>query len=234
MRVVALVVLIILIGFFWYVGKQNTQNQTSEPDLIYTNPEILAQKEQEKKLIEFIETRMTEQGGLQSASSSDFNPQVVFTDKNIITSADNSQNSLKKYGLNLKTALGALGEVSLKEANLTVKAITDQDPTQLVGIKSRSGEFHYAIRQLASTTVPTKATNIHLTLINSLAHLANLLDQMALALQEPLVALEAAKMYSVDSIEFYNVVIKINQFFTENKIVFTEAELLPPKPTNNQ
>lgn len=223
-RVVALVVLIVLIGFFWYVGKQKNKKMLDQGGLTYTSPELIAQQEQEKKLSAFIQTKIAEQGGLQNASVSDFELAPVFSDADLIISTDNSPAALKQYGLNLKASLAPLGAVNPNEAKTVIEAIDNQDQAKISILENRAAEFYQMTQMLASTSVPSKATNLHLALTNHIIHLNNLLVDMAGALTEPVVALEAAKVYSVASIEIYNTLSDLDTFFTDNKITFSEND----------
>ncbi len=229
----ALIVLIVLIGFFWYVGKQKS-GTSGATDLIYTNPELTAAKNKERNLTSFIETKIAEQGGLQDSSLADFEFKTAFTAKDFSTTGDNSAEALKQYGLKLKDSLVPLATLSPSEANLVIEAIDNQDRAKIAALQKRAFDFNIMVAALASTTVPTKALVIHLELTNTIAHLGRLLTQMTQALTEPIVALEAARAYSIDAAEFYNVLGKTNQFFNDNNVDFSDSERLKINFGGNQ
>lgn len=230
-KVVAFVVLIILIGLFWYVGKENENYKQEDTNLIYTNEELIYNKQREQKLTKFIEEKITEQGGLIEASAEDFAATNFYNSSNIKTSPDNSPQTLKDYSLRLKDYLSPLATLSHQEARLAIEAMEDQDFNKILTIQKRAAQFAQMNQQLENMIVPSKAIEIHLELLNGISHLKNLLNSMALALEEPLIALEAAKAYSVDALEFYNTLNKTNAFFSENNIEFSDTEKLKVSPT---
>ena len=54
--------------------------------------------------------------------------------------------------------------------------------------------------------------------------LGKLISNMALVLDQPVLALESATEYQKQSIQFFNSINKLNTYFLDNKVLFDDAE----------
>lgn len=228
-RVVALILLVILIGLFWYVGK-TSQPKTS---LVYVSPEQIAEQKHTKQLEELIAQTMAEKGALQQQVF-DANPEPAYSTSSSKISNDNSPAALKAYGLSIVAIMQPLSNQQTNNAQLVLDILNTQDQTKVTQLENSAQVLGTVAQQMSLLVVPSKALAVHLAATNKLAILADLLGQMSLVLDEPDLALTASITYTTVLNDFYIAGYNLNQFFDDNKIEFTDAERgLTPAGTTN-
>ena len=89
--------------------------------------------------------------------------------------------------------------------------------------KIKNGHLR-VVKALKEIGVPASAGEIHLSILNSLFKVSQLVFMMEQAPQEPLLALESAREHEYALLDVYRSLKELNNYFRERNIIFEKEE----------
>ncbi len=157
-------------------------------------------------------------------SSAAIKPSLVITADRLTIKPDN-QIDLKNYGLALSAALKPVGDMSLEYMPaIPLIALQTQNPLDAKPLTLMKVLLLQRIDTLIKTPAPQSAKDLHLSLINSLLFLSELIYNMEKVLTEPILALESADRYTIEYIKLLKITESFNKYFTAKGVVFSPED----------
>lgn len=225
-----IVILAVTIGGIWYVRQPKSVTVVKPVSATSTKPVIAEVKlfaTGQNNLTTIVVDQLDEVLASAKAKLPSEQPRTITTQyqlTNLKITADVSTSSLRRYGLALVSALKPYGTDRQNEIALMLSALNQKDQTKVSQLIATVTTNKQVVASLLNVLVPRNLMNFHLALINHLSEGIALLTDMSLILDNPYLALSSADLYRVQKLSFYNDIGKINGFFKESGIVFTEAE----------
>jgi len=224
-----IVILLLTIGGFWYAdhkpnSSQTTKNSTDSsasspsPEAIINIQAYTTGRDQIDRAIstELAKTGTTSSRALQTAKP--------YTNNNLIISYNISPTALRAYGLKVVEALKPLDNKNEGAIAIMLDILQTGDRSQVQKITDQAMATKKALADLLKISTPKTASTVHLALITALSRNSATLSDMTTILDHPSIALQAADLYRVQSLDFLKAVNRLNQFFRDNNIVFTSEE----------
>lgn len=224
-----IVILLLTIGGFWYANNPitlshavknstETSTRTPNPEAIINIQTYTAGRDQIDKAIsaELAKTGTTSSRTIQTAKQ--------YTTTNLVISYDTSAVALHAYGIKVASALKPLGNDTGNPIAVMLNILQTGDQSQVQTIIARATASKQALADLLKIPTPKTAAAIHLALINAVASNGASLRDMATILDYPSIAIQSADLYRVQSLDFVKAVNRLNQFFRDNNVVFSDNE----------
>ncbi len=210
-----LLVAVGVMGFLWYLG--GVANKLSPDDT---------------RLISLV-ARANNSAPLITAPTPS-QPAWQYSPSDITISATTQPSAIRAYGLELANILRFYAEPEWQnEMALTVRAIKNDDALAAKMIVAQRLRQQQAVGQLVNVVTPEDAADIHLQLINTILRLAELDFAMEKIFDQPILALENARIYPQHYSELWQIFAKINQYFLDREIVFSSEEKINLHPSFN-
>ncbi len=125
---------------------------------------------------------------------------VLFEPSDILTSPDNSLQSLSSYGeLVARITTLYVDPSGENEAVVLERALRDQDPSVLVALDIKIEVYKNILRDTKALTVPTDLQKEHLDLLNSYQAVLSDIQAMRTAFTDPMLTLLRMKRYQGDA-----------------------------------
>lgn len=152
-------------------------------------------------------------------------PIVRYEEKNLKTADFTDAATLTNYGREVAKILAEHFQKDIENEIKTVLMVMENKKADELAPVTRSRELYLeTAKKLLAVTVPATAVAVHLELINALAGVAELDFNMEKVFQEPVVALESARIYPFRYAALLNAVQNINRYFVEQNIRFAEED----------
>lgn len=136
----------------------------------------------------------------------------------------NTKVNIESYGLNLAKTLQLFANKRPNEAVLMLAIMDSENLNDLAKLEQSARMHEQTAVRLAKLSVPAGAVASHLALLNTMTVLGKLISNMALVLDQPVLALESATEYQKKSIQFFTAINKLNTYFLDNKVLFDDTE----------
>lgn len=139
--------------------------------------------------------------------------------------SDSGSAALKKYG----NELGAIFEEYLKlklpdEIIIAARAVSSGDQGELQKLDQIISANKKLIEKHLAMSVPSKASPVHLKLINHYQTITVAIENMKKMIDDPLTGTIAISRYKKELQPLNNTMTELKNFFINNKIVFGESE----------
>ena len=136
---------------------------------------------------------------------------------------------LKKYGAEIKAALMPYQKPGRKvEPELALAALEKGNKvaavSELTALAALRAEHEAVIAALLKISVPADAADIHLALVNTIARIAQLTENMENILEDPVRAISSAQEFAQEEKNLLANYESINKYFAGKGIMFTEGE----------
>lgn len=220
-----IVILVGVIGVFWYDGEKKSVPAELKATATSTNFDLRAYAAGRATLEEITGSRLDEI--VSSGTTSDTQKPtsaVQYKASNLIVSNYTATTALRAYGLAVAAALKGFNTDRENELVTMLTALENKDALRAQELSAIAVANKQIVATLLKITVPRSAIDIHLELINTLSQNSARLADMSLILDNPYLALTAANAFRVEKLNFYKAIDHLNAFFLDNKIVFKAEE----------
>ena len=213
MRLV-IVLVVITIGVLGYVGYKD-------------------KKAQELKKEALTKDLLTKQGNLESIVQGSSDNLSGLSKIGSVKNLDNikinlspatSTQAVRQYGLDLKNALINFSQKQASEIQAVTTAIDQKNAEELKVVVASRLRYEETSQKLKTVLVPQNLANPHRQLINNIDNSIILLKQMEKALTQPEASLEASRLFLQESVYFYQIIGKINNYFKVLNINYSDQE----------
>lgn len=206
--------MVIAISILWFAGRQERQNNESKKQAYID--EIL----KKEAILEELSQKELTQNNANIAVDELAGKPIIATS----TTSTSSQQALRKYGLDLATALKPLSQKRESEAKAVLSAIDNKDATLLKPVTSSRITHEQVASNLKKVIVPKEIASRHFKIASQVNLLVSRLKNMEQALTQPTAALEASQTFNTDYLAFIKSIEVLNQFFALNKVQFSDQE----------
>ena len=231
--IAVLATVFIVLGLLWFLGGQVKKNN---PPAVYTS--TASENLEGLTFSDFYKQIKTGGATIEKliaggAATKDPNATVVELDPKTLTDqysakdlkvVANTGANIQSYGLDLVKTLQLFANKRPNEAVLMLTIIDSENLNDLAKLEQSANMHEQTASRLAKLSVPNGAVADHLELLNTMTVLGKLISNMALVLDQPVLALESATEYQKQSIQFFNSINKLNTYFLDNKVLFDDAE----------
>jgi hypothetical protein len=161
----------------------------------------------------------------QSDAQSDSKPLQQFGVKDIKLAQDEDPQTLKSYGISLAIALKEYnGPKDENIVGLALELFKNEEPEPVMKLLDAEKRILTTIDKLLAIPIPASAVDIHLELVNRLAHMGFLISSIQDIVAKPEIGLLASQNYAEESYAMHETIGKINKYFANNNVSFTEEE----------
>lgn len=211
--------LIITVGFLWFVGKKERQKKERESKEYY-----LSIIEQNEKMTNLVKDSLGENGQMQNI---DISTLVVNKDSNSFeTNTPTSTETLRNYGISLRKAFGPFAQNRANDSSLLLAIIEKKQEKNIDHLYQTKTMFDNLSFELSQIIVPEIFAQAHNQLITSAKQASILLSNMAQILNEPVLALESAQLYLKALSSLYKLTDGFNLYFQEKNILTEQEKIL--------
>ncbi len=152
-------------------------------------------------------------------------PRELYVKSDIKIDSGENQNIIKEYGNNLALIIKKYFD-PIPETEMTVfyKAMQNQDKSELLKLKPIASAYKKTSGEFLSLEAPESFSEKHLALINDFSDISQTIENMQKVLDDPVIAVSAISQYQKSSLEAYKILAGINDYFSENNIIFAANE----------
>lgn len=150
--------------------------------------------------------------------------EAVYTSADLTLSTETSV-AQKTYGNGVMAILNTHTGASYINTILAIGDMTDTgSKAKLADLSAIQTEYRAITRELAVLPVPPTLAPFHLQVINDLAHITDVYEDMKVVLEDPLRGIAGLELYRSLTDELARVFINIAQAFSKNGILFTKED----------
>lgn len=129
-----------------------------------------------------------------------YNPDIpTYKIEDILTTEDNSENSIKKYKDQLRTMGEKYADVYESELIVIRKALSINDSKELKKLNKAIETYRNIIKDLLTITVPSNLAQTHLNILNTYSVLIDSVGKMREVLQDPVIGIAGILQYQRSS-----------------------------------
>ncbi len=203
----------VLAGFWWIGKKAEAEKRTSEQ--AYYQSLLDQQRSLESLILARLATK-----GIDIYASTTNNKPPRYEVSNLSNLVKVSTSSLVRYADDIVKTLEPYSKERPNEVQVVLKALKDNDPEKLVPIENTIAMHQKTLQNLLAMPVPLDAQVVHTRLINSLAEVLPLLENMSQVFSKPEQAIESGQQYLQSANSFYWATENINVYFINHGIIF--------------
>jgi hypothetical protein len=137
---------------------------------------------------------------------------TLLTEKDIIISNDNSLQALNRYGESVAYIVNSYKDSSdtdKGEVEILEEALRNQDKESLAALDSKTEYYKNVLRDTKKLPVPSLSAQDHIHLINSYQAIANDIEAMRSAFDDPMLTLLRIKRYQDDALGLEQSIINV-------------------------
>jgi hypothetical protein len=151
--------------------------------------------------------------------------QSKYTSANIVISNDNSAAAIKTYGSAVGSALKINTPSQPKnEGAIFVEMIKNKDADLAEDLRDIARVYGNIAGSLLKIPVPSSLSSMHLKTINSLQGLAESVDTMSRAQEDPLKSLQGINLYSTSHASFVESLSEIKMGINRKGVIYKQGE----------
>lgn len=208
------ILMVIAISVLWFVGHQAKKDEEQKRQTYLK--EILAKQNNLESIVKETTTADDNLNDLELAED--------ISKIKINLSLATSTGAIRQYGLDLKRALDDFSQKRDSEIKAVTEALDANDSSKIKTIVASRLIYEKASQELKKMLVPADLANLHRQLINNFDNSIIFLRQMEKILDQPQAGLEASRLFLKESVYFYQLINKINNYFNTRQIEYSEEE----------
>lgn len=147
-----------------------------------------------------------------------------YTVNNLSLSEDSSPAGIKKYGNDLGKVVEDNSSENMNEAAILAQALAQSNSSSLGALDPISSSYHNLLSYSLRVKVPREAVEAHLAWVNSLSAMADTVDAMRVAFQDPVRTVLYLDKYKQSAESLADSVKRLKQLFDGKGITFAPNE----------
>lgn len=151
-----------------------------------------------------------------------------YLESDIKIAPTDDEKTIKEYGNNLaliiKKYFDPLPEIEMAIFAKALSAAEENKKTELNKLGPITNAYRNAAKEMVSLPTPASFAESHLKLANYFNNIANEINELQKFFKDPMQAMLAFKQYQTNAEEAYLILLGLNAYFSEKKVVFESNE----------